>query len=83
MPSAEWDEDDDPDNPPPSKPRGLDVNLFFGLSEPRPDEFYASKAMRWSQAARDQQVYHEAMADVAQEASGFARIKGEPLGQIG
>jgi hypothetical protein len=49
----------------------------------RPDEFYVQRAMRWSQAARDQQVHTEAMRDVQQEAAGYHQLAYGPAGDVG
>lgn len=83
MPSAEWD-DDDPDNPPPAKPPGLDLNLWFDVGPMRPDEWGEQRAMAWSQATRDQAVHRDAVEDVRQEAAGFGRLAAAiPAGEIG
>ncbi len=42
-----------------------------------PDSFYAARAMRFTQALHDQHAYHEAMAGIQSEASGYQRLRGE------
>jgi len=49
----------------------------------RPDQFRDQGAMRWTQAARDQQVQREALADVQQEAQGYAQLASGPAGMVG
>lgn len=49
----------------------------------RPDAFGEQRAMRWSQAARDQQMYREASDDVRAEAEGFGRLINGPAGMVG
>jgi len=74
LPNADWD-DDDPENPPPVKPGGLDKNLFYRWGERIwPDELGRQRAMRFSQAMRDQQVYRETIESVAQQAQAFGVV---------
>jgi len=75
LPNADWD-DDDPDNPPPVKPRGLDKTLWFDVSPMRPSDHGKEPAMRFTQAMRDQQVYRETVADVMQESTGYQSLSG-------
>ena len=82
LPSADWN-DDDPENPPPVKPKGLDLNLWLDVGPMRPDEFRKQRAMPWTQAAKDQFIHREAVADVAQEAQGFSRLASGPAAQTG
>ena len=70
-------------SPPPKKPGGLDINLWVDVSPMRPDQFRDQGAMRWTQAARDQQVQREAFADVQQEAQGYAQLASGPAGMVG
>ena len=84
LPNADWSTDDgDPDNRPPRKPGGLSLNLFFSLESVRPDEFYAQRAMRWSQAAADQEIYHTTVRDVQAEAKGFNVLATSSAGTVG
>ncbi len=79
LPSAEWDDDDA--NAPP-KPRGLELNLWLDVAPMRPSAYRTEPAMAFMQATRDQIVYHQAMADVAQEAAGFNRLANGPVRRV-
>lgn len=65
------------------RPHGSDLTVWYDITPIRPDEFARQRAMRWTQAACDQRVYQEALADVAQEAQGFHTLATSPAGQAG